>query len=138
MVHRCTNGPQRVKGFAIPRYDFLEVIVTQQVLFQTLLERIIFIKTLQINIVEYLKRLFEKKSVIKSLITFSLVLLHSHAKWRKSSKTFEQVYLHKNIWNICSHNRTWIHILLVENFHLKCHLTYLWPCYTTVPAWLLL
>ena len=59
-----------IKGLAIPRPDFPKVIDTQQVLFQALLEKVIFIKTLQINIVVYFKRLFEKKSVIKSLITF--------------------------------------------------------------------
>ena len=55
-------------------------------------------------------------------------MLHSHAKYQKSSKTFEQVYFYQKHLKICSHNRTsQIHILLVESFHLRCHLTYLWP-----------
>jgi len=40
---------------------YLATKVTQQVLFQTLLERVIFIKTLQINIVEYSKLLFDER-----------------------------------------------------------------------------
>jgi len=40
---------------------YLATKVTQQVVFQTLLERVIFIKTLQINIVVYSKRLFDER-----------------------------------------------------------------------------
>ena len=56
---------------AIPRSDFPKVIVIQQILFQTLLERVIFIKTLQIYIVECMKRLNEKKTLfLKEGLTF--------------------------------------------------------------------
>ena len=127
-----------VKGLVIPGSDFPKVIVIQPVLFRTLLERVIFIKTLQIYIFEYLKRLYEKKSVQKSFYYFSWVLLHSHAKYRKKSKTIEQVYLNKNLSNLCSHDKTLqIRIFVVESFHLRCRLTYLRPCFITVPPWLL-